>query len=488
MNDAGDIFEPPERTLPQNVGAEQSLLGAILLDNDAFHKVAAMLEPEHFFMPVHRRIYNAARKLIGRGQIASPVTLKAYFDADDALTEIGGAEYLARLAGGAVSIISAPDYARVIRDLSKRRGLIDAAERTLKAAYDPKVDETAATLIEESEARLYGLAEDGAGERGPVPFGVALTRAIEAAEIAYKRGTGLAGLSTGITALDNVLGGLAASDLVVVAGRPSMGKTALAGTIAWHVARTEEVPVGFFSLEMAAEQLATRVIAEATGIRSDHIRRGKLSNDDFFRLASASRELAVAPLFIDDTPALTIAAVHTRARRLKRQHGIGLVVVDYLQLVQPARAHASRVEDVSEITQGLKALAKDLQVPVLALSQLSRAVESRDDKRPLLSDLRESGTIEQDADVVMFIYREEHYLERGAAPRTAKEREDQYAERLASHEARLANVRGLAEVIGAKHRHGPVFTCQLVFDAPLTTFRDRAPEVSGEKADEALAL
>jgi replicative DNA helicase len=239
---------------------------------------------------------------------------------------------------------------------------------------------------------------------------------------------------------------------------------------------------------MSAEQFASRILAEASQIRSDDIRRGRLSNDDFTRLVHASRELATLPIFIDETPALTIGAIHTRARRLKRQHGIGLVVVDYLQLVRPARAHASRVEDVSEITQGLKALAKDLSVPVLALSQLSRAVELRDDKRPMLSDLRESGTIEQDADVVMFVYREEYYLERGAAPRTAKERDDQYADRLVSHEARLSNSRGQAEVIVAKHRHGPVGTCQLVFDAALTTFRDRAPEVSGEKADEALAL
>jgi replicative DNA helicase len=476
------------RTLPQNVEAEQALLGALLIDNAAYDQVSTSLEPEHFYVPVHGRIYDAARALIGRGQIANPVTLKAFFEADDGLADIGGAQYLARLAGAAVSIINAEDYGRVIRDLSTRRSLIHIGEDVVNTAFDPRVEDNAATLIEEAEARLYELAETGRDVGGFRPFSIVLAEAVASAEAAYKREGKLSGVATGLVDLDNLLGGLHRSDLVVLAGRPSMGKTALATNIAFHAAksyRTEPdasgtpVPVdgavvGFFSLEMSAEQLAARILAEAAKIRSDHIRRGKLIDEEFMRLVQASRELSSAPLFIDDTPALSVPALRTRARRLKRTHGLSLVVVDYLQLMRPSRRHENRVQEISEITQGLKALAKEVDAPVLALSQLSRAVELREDKRPMLSDLRESGTIEQDADVVMFVYREEYYLERTAPQQRMDESDDRHNERYRKWQEKFEAKHGLAEIIIAKQRHGPIGNVTLRFEAETTKFEDFA--------------
>ncbi len=468
---------PSYRTLPHNLEAEQALLAAILVNNEAGNKVSGFLKPEHFFEPVHGRIYEAAVRLIEKGQIATPVTLRGFFERDAALDEVGGPQYLARLAGAAVTIINAEDYARMIHELALRRELIQIGEDMVNAAYEVEPEEAAADQIEQAEQQLFALAQEGAPEGGFQPFTRSLTEAIHMVEAAYKRDGRLTGVATGLKDLDTKLGGLHRSDLVVLAGRPSMGKTALATNIAFNAAcdrlrnsdqgeTVDGAVVGFFSLEMSAEQLATRVLSEQTAIPSEKLRRGQLSNDDFLNVVRVSQELERIPFFIDDTPALSIAALRTRARRLKRLHGLGLVVVDYLQLLRPAsRSRAdNRVQEISEITQGLKALAKELDLPVLALSQLSRAVEQRDDKRPHLADLRESGAIEQDADVVMFVYREEYYLER-RQPEADTEAHEKWL-------AKMEQVHNVAEIIIGKQRHGPTGMVRLQFDGATTKFRD----------------
>ena len=474
------------RTLPHNDEAEQALLGALLVNNEKAHIVSGFLLDEHFYQPIHGRIYDAILKLVERGQMANPVTLKHYFENDDALTDIGGAQYLARLAGSTVTIINAEDYARTIHDLALRRSLIALGEDVVNEAADYKIDAPAIQQIEEAEQRLFVLAESGQPEGGFRPLADSLTGAITMMEGAYKGDAGMSGVSTGLIDLDNLLGGLHPSDLVILAGRPSMGKTALATNIAFQAAldyrvepgedgedkRVAGAVVGFFSLEMSAEQLASRLLAEATGISSDKLRRGELTKDGFHSLVEASRKLSRAPFFIDDTPALSVAALRTRARRLLRTQKLSLIVVDYLQLLRPSgrMRHDSRVQEIGEITQGLKALAKELNVPVLALSQLSRAVEQREDKRPQLSDLRESGSIEQDSDVVMFIFREEYYLERSEPTKRADEAEDRFAERYERWTNRLQEVAGTAEVFIAKQRHGPIGKVRLQFTSATTKF------------------
>ncbi|MFQ5984631.1 MAG: replicative DNA helicase [Alphaproteobacteria bacterium] len=474
------------RALPHNLEAEQALLGAVLVNNEAVHRVSGFLRSEHFFHPVHARIYEAAVKLVERGQIASPVTLKTYFENDEALSDLGGAQYLVRLAGSAVTVINAEDYGRQVHDLFLRRALIGIGETVVNTAYDYQVDVPAREQIEQTERRLFDLAEEGEYEGGFQPFDQVLTSAVTMTEAAFKREGAMVGVATGLIDLDNLLGGLHPSDLVIVAGRPGMGKTALATTIAFNAARNyrEEqgadgrpVPVdgavvGFFSLEMSAEQLATRMLAEDSGIPSEKLRRGQVSHEDFDKVVQASQRLSRLPFFIDDTPALSVAALRTRARRLKRLHGLSLVVVDYLQLVRPSRraSYESRVLEVGEITQGLKALAKELDVPVLAISQLSRAVEQREDKRPQLADLRESGAIEQDADVVAFIYREEYYLERAEPKRRAEEDEEKYSQRYESWGRHLQKAKGVAEVAVAKQRHGPIGKVRLHFNDRTTRF------------------
>ena len=475
------------REQPSNPEAEQALLGAMLVNNEAAEKVAGFLTPEHFYEPVHGKIFEHAITLIERGQHATPVTLKTYFERDEALSEVGGASYLVRLASSAVGIINAEDYGRAIYECFLRRQLIGIGERMVNAAYDSKVELPPVHQIEGAEQSLFHLAEAGRPEGGFKPFRDTLHKAITSIESAYKSDPRLIGVSTGLTDLDKVLGGLHRSDLVVLAGRPSMGKTALATNIAYFAAKTRSqadageidivggASVGFFSLEMSAEQLATRILSEATGIDSERLRRGKLSNDDFVRVVQATNELSRIPFFIDDTPALSIAALRARARRLKRQHGLGLVVIDYLQLVRPAGGKSSpdhRVQEVSEITQSLKALAKELDVPVLALSQLSRAPEQRDDKRPLLSDLRESGSIEQDADVVLFIYRDEYYLQR-QEPRLDTPEYVQW-------QGQMARVHNVAEVIVGKQRHGPTGKVELQFQPEFTKFSNLEKDGKGQ--------
>ncbi|MAZ01923.1 MAG: replicative DNA helicase, partial [Sneathiella sp.] len=414
-DDGGETTGPGYRTAPHNVEAEQDLIGAILVNNDAAAKVSDFLKPEHFAEDVHRRIYQAAVTLIERGEIADPVTLKSYFDRDEALADIGGSQYLARLAASATTIINAENYGRLIYDLAMRRELILLGEEIVNIAYDSELEETSSSQIENAEQKLFALAENGSHEGALMPVRMAVDETLKSIEEAFQRDGNLVGATTGLKDMDAKLGGLHKSDLLILAGRPSMGKTSLATNIAYNAAKAhhesggkEGAVVGFFSLEMSAEQLVGRILAEATEISSEKLRRGDLTDDEFAnKLVPQSALISELPLFIDDTPALSIAALRTRARRLKRSHGLGLIVVDYLQLMKGSgRRQDNRVQEISEVTQGLKAVAKELDIPVIALSQLSRQVENRDDKRPQLSDLRESGSIEQDADVVMFVYRE----------------------------------------------------------------------------------
>jgi replicative DNA helicase len=477
----------PIRIPPNNTEAEQALLGAIFRNNLAHSRVSDFLEPEHFSNAVHGRIYAAIGKLIERGQIANPVTLKNLFDQDGALAEIGGAQYLTRLAEAAVTIINAEDYGRRIHDLHLRRQLIGLGEDVVNDAFHQDLDDPAINQIERAEAKLYELASTGQAEGGLRPFNAALTEAIETAQAAFQRSGKTVGVASGFIDLDKKLGGLHPSDLIILAGRPSMGKTSLATNIAFNAAKAyvegvgpdgrkiaeDGAVIGFFSLEMSAEQLATRILAEESNVSSDRIRRGDVRREDFDKFVAASQRLAAVPLYIDDTPALSVAALRTRARRLKRQQGLGIIVIDYLQLLRGTASRngpENRVQEISEITRGLKAIAKELELPVLALSQLSRAVEQREDKRPQLSDLRESGSIEQDADVVMFIFREEYYLSRAEPTRRPDEGDDKFNDRHDRWRERCEQTFGLAEVIIAKQRHGPIGTVKLHFEPETTKF------------------
>ena len=466
------------RTPPHNVEAEKALIGAIFANNRAYEAVSEYLRPEHFALGQNGRIFEACGKLIERGQIADPVTLKTLFEQDQNLTEIGGVDYLAELAASAVGVINAGEYGRLIYDLFLKRQLIDLGQDVAERAYTADLDEDAARQIERAEQSLYDLATSGNYEGGFQAFKSSVIEAIRLAETAHKREGAFSGVACGFTDLDKMLGGLHPSDLVILAGRPSMGKTALATNIAFNAAysysRTqgkEGGVVGFFSLEMSAEQLASRILSEQTNISSDRMRKGELSNEEFNRLVVGSQALHQIPIFIDDTPALTVSALRTRARRLKRQHNLSMIVVDYLQLIaSPPGRSDGRVNEVSEITRGLKTLAKELNVPVLALSQLSRAVEQRDNKRPQLADLRESGSIEQDADVVMFIFREEYYLERDQPVQRQDEKDDAFHTKYERWQQRLEEVRNIAEVIIAKQRHGPIGTARLQFHGAFTRF------------------
>lgn len=471
----------PFRTLPYNIEAEKALLGAIITDNRAFERVSEFLRAEHFAVSEHGRIFETCRTLIDRGQTANMVSLAPLFEQDEQFTAIGGPAYLAELMASAVTIINSGEYGRIIYDAYLKRELISLGEDVVNSAYDPGVDTTATEQIEGAEQHLYNLATEGNFEGGFQDFRAAVLQAVNMAENAHKREGALAGVTTGLRDLDQILGGLHSSDLLILAGRPSMGKTALATNIAYNAAYShhksggeEGAVVGFFSLEMSAEQLAARILSEQVEISSDAMRKGNLKNEEFGRLVVASQELHRIPLFIDDTPALSVSALRTRARRLKRKHNVGMIVVDYLQLISanPGSRDNGRVQEVSEITRGLKTLAKELEVPVIALSQLSRAVEQRDPPRPQLSDLRESGSIEQDADVVMFIYREEYYLERKKPSHRADEDGSKFAEREARWEDTLQKVKNTADVIIGKQRHGPIGDVKLQFIGEFTRFAD----------------
>jgi replicative DNA helicase len=476
--------EPLYRSAPHNIEAEQALLGAVLVNNEAFYRVSDFLEAGHFFEPLHQKLFELASSLIRAGKVATPVTLKTFLPADLDIAGLTGSQYLARLAAEATTVINAGDYGRTIYDLAIRRSLIVIGEDMVNVAFDAPVDFAPRTQIEDAERRLYELAETGRYDGGFQRFANALTTAVDMAAKAYQRDGKLSGLATGLSDLDRMMGGMQSSDLVILAGRPGMGKSALATNIAYNIARNWEGEtkadgrvatvnggiIGFFSLEMSAEQLATRMISEQSEIASYKIRRGEIHPDDFERIVGVSREMEALPFYIDETGGLSIGQLAARARRLKRQRGLDMLVVDYLQLLggSSKRAQEGRVQEVTEITTGLKALAKELNVPILALSQLSRQVESRDDKRPQLSDLRESGSIEQDADVVMFVYREEYYL-KNKEPRPNTEEHFKW-------QTEMELVHGKAEVIIGKQRHGPTGTVQLQFKGDVTRFSNLAQE------------
>jgi replicative DNA helicase len=473
---------PPYRTAPHNIELEQALLGAILVNNEAFYRVSDFLEPRHFFEPVHQKLYEIAASLVRVGKTATPITLKTFLPSDLDIAGLTASQYLARLAAEATTVINASDYGRTVYDLAIRRSLIVIGEEVVNAAYDAPVDERPQDQIEQAERNLYELAETGRYDGGFQRFAQALTTAVEMAAHAYQRDGKLSGLASGLKDLDRMMGGLQKSDLLILAGRPGMGKSSLATNIGYNVAKAWEGQVradgrvestnggivGFFSLEMSAEQLATRMISEQTEIPSSRIRRGEIQPADFDRIAETARQMEQIPFYIDETGGLSIAQLAARARRLKRQRGLDLLVIDYIQLLSGSsrRAQEGRVQEVTEITTALKALAKELNIPVLALSQLSRAVESRDDKRPQLSDLRESGSIEQDADVVMFVFREEYYL-KNKEPRPGTEEYFKW-------QTEMEAVHGRAEVIIGKQRHGPTGTVPMQFKADVTRFSDLA--------------
>ncbi len=470
--DATDL-EP----MPHSIEAEQQLLGAILNNNDIYDRVASIIAPQHFYEPVHARIFELAAARIAKNNLASPVTLKAFLEDDEGLAELGGPAYLVRLAGAAISSYAVRDYAQMIHDFAIRRELITLGQEIAGKAQRAEVESEPKDQIVEAEQKLYMLSEQGKSDTGFQSFLRAVTDAVNVANAAYQRDGGLAGISTGLIDMDKKLGGLHKSDLLILAGRPSMGKTSLATNIAFNIARAyrrgtlpdgsegsiEGGVVGFFSLEMSAEQLAARVLSEASEVPSEQIRRGDMTEGEFRRFVDAAKTLESCPLFIDDTPALPISQLAARARRLKRTQGLDVLIVDYLQLVRGTGRSENRVNEISEITMGLKAIAKELDIPVLALSQLSRQVEAREDKRPQLSDLRESGSIEQDADVVMFVFREEYYAER-------EKPGDDKLEEMAAWQERMERLHGKAEVVIGKQRHGPIGTVELSFEGRFTRF------------------
>ncbi len=463
-----DIVADQIDELPNNIEAEQSVIGSILISNEIFDDVNNYIVSKNFYDPMHQKIFSAIEKLIFSGMLANPITLKNYFENEKDKLNIP--EYLVKITRFSTSNRQAIEYSKLIYDLYVKRELIKISENTIDLAKRNEIDQNGQKIIEQSEKSLFDLAEKGAFATSLIKFDDALKMTIDMASVAYKNEEGIVGVPTGLRDLDDRLGGLHKSDLVIIAGRPSMGKTALATNIAFNAAKKiqetgKKSSVAFFSLEMSSEQLSTRILAEQSRIKSNDIRRGKISEEQFDTFLETSKNIADLPMFIDETPAISIAALSNRARRIKRIHGLDLVVVDYIQLMTAVNSRRDgRVQEISEITQGLKALAKELSVPVLALSQLSRAVEQRDNNKPQLADLRESGSIEQDADVVMFVYREAYYLER-KEPRPATV---EYAE----WQAKMGEVSNMAEIIVGKQRHGPTGNVFLEFEAMFTKFKD----------------
>ena len=471
MEEIKKIQNSNENKQPSNLEAEQALLGSILVNNDIIDEISTLINSNIFYDPAHIKIYEVIENLNNKGMIANPITLKNFFEKDNMLGEVGGTEYLVKLTRFSGSVKQAIDYAKIIHEMYLRRELVMVSDKlssdTLNANSQEK---NAEKIIEDTEKSLYDLAERGTFSQSYLKFNKALDETIKMATLAMQSDQGIVGIPTGLSDLDEKLGGLHKSDLVILAGRPSMGKTALATNIAFNasqyiLSRQEKSCVAFFSLEMSSEQLSTRILSEQARIRSDDIRRGKVTEEEINRYIETSRNIYDLPLFIDETPAITIAALSNRARRIKRLHGLGLIVVDYIQLMRSStNKNEGRVQEISEITQGLKALAKELSVPVLALSQLSRAVEQRDDKQPQLADLRESGSIEQDADVVMFVYREAYYLERKQPKLGSIEH--------AEWQSKMNDVNGLADIILGKQRHGPTGTVKVEFEGIYTKFKD----------------
>ena len=465
-----DLVRSHPTELPNNIEAEQSVIGSILVSNDILDDVSPIINYTKFYDPIHQKIFLAIENLISKGMLANPITLKNYFENDKNLIELEGHEYLVKITKFSTSLRQAIEYAKIIYDMHVRRELIKISEATIDNASNKNIDLPGEKIIEDSEKLLFDLAERGSFSKSFVKFDTALNQTIEMASKAFKSTEGIVGVPTGLTDLDDRLGGLHNQDLVIIGGRPSMGKTALATNIAFHAAKNIQdkglkSSVAFFSLEMSSEQLSTRILSEQSRIKSNDIRRGKISEEQFDKFIETSKNISELPLYIDETPAISIAAISNRARRIKRLFGCELVVVDYIQLMRATTIRSEgRVQEISEITQGLKALAKELNLPVLAVSQLSRAVEQRDDKKPQLSDLRESGSIEQDADVVMFVYREAYYLER-KEPRPATVEHAEW-------QAKMNEISNLAEIMISKQRHGPTGNIKIEFEGMFTKFRD----------------
>ncbi len=479
VTDTDFLPDGDPETTPHSIQAEQAMLGALLYDNEVYHRISNIVNETHFYNPVHRRIFETAARLIESGKLADAIVLKNRFSQDETLIDIGGEQYLAELLLAAPSGATAVEYAKMVFDLAMRRELIRLGGDISSEASNPENEQDAMDQISDAESKLFNLAEVGSVQTGFESFKTAMIKSIDMASAAYARDGSMSGIGTGLTDLDRQLGGMHSSDLIILAGRPSMGKTSLATNIAFHIAkkfREEKTEtgvskaadggrVGFFSLEMSSEQLATRILAEQSGIPSHKIRRGDINASEYESIRESADDISNIPLFIDDTGGISIGQLSARARRLKRMHGLDMIVVDYLQLLTGGKALKSsdgRVQEVSAITQGLKALAKELDIPVLALAQLSRAVEQRDDKRPQLSDLRESGSIEQDADVVMFVFREEYYKARAEPTEGTPEH--------VAWQEEMERLHGKAEVVVGKQRHGPIGIVRLSFNANITKF------------------
>ena len=462
-----NLLKNQENQLPNNIEAEQSLIGSILLNNEMFDEISLIVSNKNFYDPMHQKIYAAVEKLISGGMLANPITLKNYFE--NQKDELNIPDYLVKITKFSASSRQAYEYAKLIYDLFVKRELIKISENVIDTAKLNELDNDGQSIIENFEKSLFDLAEKGSISSSLVKFDEAMKLTIEMASNAYKNDEGIVGVPTGLTDLDERLGGLHKSDLVIIAGRPSMGKTALATNIAFNAAKKiqddgKKSTIAFFSLEMSSEQLSTRILAEQSRVKSNDIRRGRISEEQFDKFIETSKNIAELPLYIDETPAISIAALSNRARRIKRLFGLDMVVIDYIQLMRATNIKDGRVQEISEITQGLKALAKELSVPVLALSQLSRAVEQRDDKKPQLADLRESGSIEQDADVVMFVFREAYYLQRKEpSPNTVEHAEWQ---------SKMGDIANRAELIIGKQRHGPTGNVFLEFEEMFTKFKD----------------
>ena len=460
-----------EKKMPCNIEAEQAVIGSILISNDIYDEISPIIDAQKFFDPIHVKIFTTIEILISKGLLANPITLKNYFENNEGLKELGGHDYLIKITKLATSIKQAVDYANIVQEMHVRRELIKISESVLyQASSNTEIETSGEEMIQNTEKSLFDLAERGHFNRSFIKFDRALKQTIEMAESAHKNEGGIVGVPTGLTDLDSRLGGMHKQDLIIIAGRPSMGKTALATNIAFHAAKNIEKKeskstVAFFSLEMSSEQLSTRILSEQSRIRSNDIRRGRVTEHEFEKFIETSKNISDLPLYIDETPAITIAAISNRSRRIKRLFGLELIVVDYIQLMRSiGKKEYNRVQEISEITQGLKALAKELDVPVLALSQLSRQVEQRDNKKPQLSDLRESGSIEQDADVVMFVYREAYYLESKEPTLGSIEH--------AEWQQKMDEVSRLAEIIIGKQRHGPTGNVKVEFEGMYTKFKD----------------
>ena len=467
VNKSLNLIQNNFKELPNNIEAEQSVIGSILTQNEIFDEISGIISDKNFFDPLHQKIFSSIQNLIYKGLLANPITLKNYFENEN--DDLNVPEYLIKITKFSTSSRQAIEYSKIIYDMFVRRELIKISENIIDTAKLNDINVNGKSIIENSEKVLYDLAEKGSFNSNIIKFDEAVRQTIDMASNAYKNEEGIVGVPTGLRDLDDRLGGLHKSDLVIVAGRPAMGKTALATNIAFNAATSIQKTnrkscIAFFSLEMSSEQLSTRILAEQSRIKSNDIRRGKISEEQFEQFLETSKNISELPLYIDETPAITIAALSNRARRIKRLYGLDMVVIDYIQLMRASNSNNGRVQEISEITQGLKALAKELAVPVLALSQLSRAVEQRDDKKPQLSDLRESGSIEQDADVVMFVYRESYYLQ-GKEPRPATVEHAEW-------QAKMNEVSHLAELIIQKQRHGPTGNVMLEFEAMFTKFKD----------------